>query len=222
MYCMRCGLDLPEGAAFCPRCGAPAPVAAAADPPQLVESGGGGMGAVGDVVTPASGQPMGSAQRPVVVVPLVSPYAGFWRRFVAFVIDGLILTFVTFPINLALHIPVWSWMNQDEINFEDILALISASLVAIMIYTLITWLYSALFESSRYQATLGKLALNIQVTDLDGRRISFARATGRFAGKIVSKLLLMIGYLIQPLTQRRQALHDLMAGTLVVRRSAPL
>ena len=80
------------------------------------------------------------------------------------------------------------------------------------------WLYEALLVSSSYQATLGKMALGIVVTDMQGRRISFLRATGRHFGKIVSGMLLMIGYLIQPFTEKRQTLHDIMAGCLVLRK----
>jgi uncharacterized RDD family membrane protein YckC len=83
-----------------------------------------------------------------------------------------------------------------------------------------SWLYFGLLESSKLQGTLGKAALNIQVTDLHGRRISFGRATGRYFGKWISGALFLIGYLIQPFTRRRQTLHDLMAGTLVVRRDS--
>ena len=72
-------------------------------------------------------------------------------------------------------------------------------------------------ESSHLQATLGKMALSLQVTDLEGRRITFAKATGRFFAKYLSVLTLGIGYLMAAFTERKQALHDIIAGTLVVR-----
>ncbi len=78
------------------------------------------------------------------------------------------------------------------------------------------WLYFALMESSPRQATLGKQALGIMVTDLAGQRISFARATGRFFAKILSGLILWIGYVMAAFTERKQALHDLLASCLVV------
>jgi len=189
-------MALPDGAAFCPRCGAPVRA------------------------TAPGGAPAPEFVARAVVIPLAAPYAGFWRRFVALVVDSLILTFVTFPMNLILHVPIFGLLNQDEPTFDELMAILSASVVAILIYSAIAWLYSAFMESSKLQGTLGKLALNIKVTSLEGQRISFARATGRFFGKLLSKFLL-IGYLIQPFTQRRQALHDLLAGTLVVRRGAP-
>ena len=199
MYCAHCGLALPEGAAFCPRCG----TATAAS-----EGGAPSSEAPASLLT----------QPPGVVVPGSVPYAGFWRRFVAAFLDGLILTFVTFPLQWFLHAPVFGWVNADTLSFEEMMAMISASIASIVMSGLCAWLYFALLESSKLQGTLGKAALNIRVTDLDGRRISFGRATGRHFGKWLSGVILMIGYLIQPFTRRRQALHDLLAGTLVVRR----
>ena len=97
-----------------------------------------------------------------------------------------------------------------------ILGAIGATQLASLAGILIGWLYSALLESSPNQATVGKMALGIKVTDLDGERISFGRATGRHFGKILSFLILCIGYLMVAFTERKQGLHDLMAGTLVV------
>ena len=80
-----------------------------------------------------------------------------------------------------------------------------------------SWLYEALMESSAYQATLGKMILGMKVTDLYGNRISFARATGRLFAKIVSAMILGIGFIMVGFTERKQGLHDMMAGTLVRR-----
>jgi uncharacterized RDD family membrane protein YckC len=79
------------------------------------------------------------------------------------------------------------------------------------------WLYEALMESSSYQATLGKMIFGMKVTDLYGNRISFGRATGRHFAKILSGLILCIGFIMVGLTERKQGLHDLIAGTLVRR-----
>ena len=81
----------------------------------------------------------------------------------------------------------------------------------------VPWLYEAMLVSSSRQATPGKMAVGIVVTDVQGRRISFLRATGRWFGKYLSAFLL-IGYLIQPFTAKRQTLHDIMAGCLVLRK----
>ena len=80
-----------------------------------------------------------------------------------------------------------------------------------------SWLYEALMESSSYQSTLGKMIFGMKVTDLYGNRISFARATGRHFAKILSGMILCIGFIMVGLTERKQGLHDLLAGTLVRR-----
>jgi uncharacterized RDD family membrane protein YckC len=80
------------------------------------------------------------------------------------------------------------------------------------------WLYFAYLESGEKQATWGKQALGIYVTDLAGQRVTFGRATGRFFAKIVSGLIpLGIGFVMAGFTERRQALHDMIASTLVLR-----
>ena len=87
-----------------------------------------------------------------------------------------------------------------------------------IIRTILHWLYFALMESSTWQGTLGKKALGLEVTDLEGRRISFGRATGRFFAKIISALILWIGFIMAGFTEKKQALHDMIAGTLVIRK----
>jgi uncharacterized RDD family membrane protein YckC len=129
-------------------------------------------------------------------------YAGFWRRVAAFIIDGLLLSAVTVPLSLA-------------IGGED--AYTAGSTTASSISTAISWLYYALMESSARQATLGKMALGIIVTDLEGRRIGFGKATGRYFAKILSALIIGIGFLMVAFTEKKQGLHDMLAGTLVVK-----
>jgi uncharacterized RDD family membrane protein YckC/type II secretory pathway pseudopilin PulG len=120
----------------------------------------------------------------------VGIYAGFWKRFVAYILDTVLLA--------ALYFFIGSYL----------------------ILLLITWLYYALMESSPSQATLGKMALGIKVVDMQGNRISFLRATGRLLGKILSSLILSIGYIMAAFTSRKQALHDLMADCLVINKDA--
>jgi uncharacterized RDD family membrane protein YckC len=80
-----------------------------------------------------------------------------------------------------------------------------------------SWLYEAFMESSSYQATLGKMICGLKVTDIYGNRISFERATGRHFAKWLSGMVLGIGYIMVGFTERKQGLHDLVAGTLVRR-----
>ena len=86
---------------------------------------------------------------------------------------------------------------------------------------MINWLYSAVLESSTWQATVGKKAMSLVVTDSAGQRIGFGRATGRYFGKFISSLILGIGFLMVGWTRRKQGLHDMMASTLVYKTNAP-
>ena len=138
-----------------------------------------------------------------------SMYAGFWRRVAAVILDGLLLGIVTVPLSLALG-------GGDDIGSTSS----SYSPAASSISTVVSWLYYALMESSAKQATLGKMALGIRVTDLDGNRITFGKATGRYFAKILSALILGIGFLMVAFTQRKQGLHDILAGTLVFKGEA--
>ena len=91
-------------------------------------------------------------------------------------------------------------------------------LLGLVIYLAGSWLYHTLMESSHHQATLGKMALGIKVTDLDGNRISFTRANGRFFGKWLSGAVMNVGYLMAAFTEKKQALHDILASCLVIQK----
>ena len=133
-------------------------------------------------------------------------YAGFWLRFWAWVIDAIIVSVGVGILTNVLDVDGGGLFSSDLSG--------SATLVSLGA----TWLYGALMESSAYQATVGKMALSIKVTDLVGERITFGRATGRHFGKYVSGLILGIGFLMAGWTAKKQALHDMMADTLVVRK----
>jgi uncharacterized RDD family membrane protein YckC len=138
-------------------------------------------------------------------------YAGFWRRFAAYFIDGIALDIVLIPLGLAFGNP---FLPQHNAN--PFAAFAGIRLVGTMLNWVIIWAYFAGMESSGLQATLGKLALGIQVTDLNGQRIDFGTATGRYFGKILSGLILGIGFLMVAWTEKKQALHDFLANTLVI------
>ncbi len=151
-------------------------------------------------------------------------YAGFWLRFVAYLIDDIILGAIGFVISLPfIGTIIFSGIAISELDECDgsklfgVAGIIGAVLLLIITITAVGWLYFALFESSKQQATLGKMALGLKVTDMEGRKISFTRATGRYFGKIISKMIFMIGYILAGLTEKKQALHDMIAGCLVIR-----
>jgi uncharacterized RDD family membrane protein YckC len=141
-------------------------------------------------------------------------YAGFWRRFLANGVDRIPLTMVQATTNGLIDV---SLARAGNALPESILWWLAVAMVVLVMSFVIEWLYYALQESSTHQATIGKRALGIVVTDLAGNRISFGRATGRYFARYITFLTLGIGYLIQPFTAKRQALHDKIAGTLVIR-----
>jgi uncharacterized RDD family membrane protein YckC len=130
------------------------------------------------------------------------------------VIDGILLGIASSVVQAIIGIGAMSSIGAGgDINPG---AMFGAMVVPFVILFIGQWLYFALFESGKAQATPGKMAMGIKVVDDVGQRIGFGRATGRYFGKIVSGLILNIGYLLAGWTARKQALHDMMASTLVV------
>ena len=139
-------------------------------------------------------------------------YAGFWLRWLAWVIDSAILG--ALPLIVGLIIAPIFFSSSSGVAFLG---------VAIFIVPVIGttgWLYYSLMESSPFQATLGKQALGMRVVRTDGQPVSFGRASARFFGKILSAILL-VGFLMAAFTQNKQALHDRIAGCVVIRERAP-
>ncbi len=197
IFCKQCGREATPGAPFCVQCGA-----------RL--GGASTSAAAGTAAAPAMAASTGYAAAPA------AGYGGFWIRFVAAVIDAVIVSVVIMPISMI----VAGAMGAASI-LGDRNAQIGASIIGILVSIVLSfagnWLYEALMESSTRQATLGKMILGMKVTDLAGNRISFARATGRHFAKYISGFILAIGYIMAGFTEKKQALHDMIAGTLVRR-----
>ena len=140
-------------------------------------------------------------------------YAGFWLRFAAYIIDAIAVYVVVFIFMLIFGLDFFS-MDTETGEFSG--TSFYAPLVLLYIGVI---LYFPLMESSKWQATLGKRAVGIIVTDLDGRKISLGRAFGRFFAKIASAIILYIGFIMAGFTERKQGLHDIIAGTLVIKGS---
>jgi uncharacterized RDD family membrane protein YckC len=153
-------------------------------------------------------------------------YAGFWIRFIAYIIDSFIIGFLEFIIVLPLlglfGVKVFelSTLRDLEKADPDLLVPVIASAITGLSLTvlLITWFYYALLQSGARQATVGKMALGLKVTDVNGDRLTFARASLRYFSKILSGLFMMIGYIMAGFTPKKQALHDYIANTYVVRK----
>ena len=136
-------------------------------------------------------------------------YAGFGKRFAACFLDGIITSVGSFVIFVIFDLNLRAGGTEDPATltaFNYVLGLF------------LGWLYSAVMESSPTQGTLGKMALGIKVTDMSGDRVSFGKATGRHFGKMISALILGIGFLMVAFTEKKQSLHDIMAGCLVVNK----
>jgi uncharacterized RDD family membrane protein YckC len=132
-------------------------------------------------------------------------YGGFWIRLVAYIIDAILLNIVVGIIGVAVGLNMYS---VDVERFDP-----STGLASIVI----AWLYFALMESSARGATLGKMAVGLRVVTDQGERLSFARATGRYFAKFVSAVILLIGFIMIAFTDRKRGLHDMIAGTLVIK-----
>jgi uncharacterized RDD family membrane protein YckC len=189
VYCQKCGAQNDDQAAFCDKCGT------ALQKPQPATAAT-GTGYPGEI-----------------------QYAGFWRRLAASVIDGLIVGAV--PTVIYYSLMGAGVFSMPEIAEEEDIGpyiswMIRYSLISSGIMIVLQTLYFAIMESSSKQATVGKMVLGIIVTDVEGKRISLGRAVGRNLGKIVSQIILYIGYLMIAFTQKKQGLHDMMANCLVV------
>jgi uncharacterized RDD family membrane protein YckC len=147
------------------------------------------------------------------------PHGGFWLRVLAYILDSIILnigvSIISFLIGIGLGLQMRSGASGSE-TMEAISGLTGGA-----VGLLGSWLYFALMESSSNQATLGKMALGLAVTEESGRRIGFGRATGRYFAKILSGLILLVGFMMVGWTRRKQGLHDMIAGTLVYKTRNP-
>jgi len=208
MFCSKCGANVAEGVAFCSACGQP-----------VVGYSVAPAGAVPAAASPAYAPPAQTGwQAPPARAPVA--YAGFWLRFVAWTIDRIVLqvagSIITLPF--AASVGIRELMRTHPSSPEDFIPLFENMRKFFLIILVLEWLYYALLESSAWQATLGKKALGLEVTDLTGARVTFGRATGRYFARYISFFTIGIGYIMAGLTAKKQALHDMIAGALVIRK----
>jgi len=219
MFCSKCGSTVAEGAAFCTSCGAPVPAAAQPLPSSPAPA---------TPPTAPSATPLSASPASVYASPPPQPtvgYAGFWLRFVAVLIDSLILAVPLVILFFVVFADVMPELSHNEDPFTFLFTFVPRFLVLVLIYFVGSWLYWAGMESSAWQGTLGKKALGLYVTDLNGARVNFARAcarfwTGRGLGIVpyLGGLYFIISCICAGFTARKQALHDMIAGCLVLRR----
>jgi uncharacterized RDD family membrane protein YckC len=135
-------------------------------------------------------------------------YASFWARFAAVLIDQVLMTCVSLVLVFFIGVVQAAGGGRDMSAVQSLINVISIVIV---------WVYYAGLESSSQMATFGKRLLGLKVTDLQGQRIDFGRATGRYFGKILSGLALLIGFFAMLWDDKSQTWHDKMAGCLVVK-----
>jgi uncharacterized RDD family membrane protein YckC len=206
VFCSKCGAALSADSTFCQSCGTPVPRPGSASTPAAGISPHAGVGAISYASNVT--------------------YAGFWLRFVAYIVDGFIVGFAV----MALCIPFFFLMGgvaileslprdgREHLQPAHLAAFLTMIFAFIGVGIILQWLYYAYLESGEKQATLGKQMLGLYVTDLSGNRISFARGSGRYFAKLITRLIpLGIGYIMAGFTERRQALHDMIASCLVLR-----
>lgn len=131
-------------------------------------------------------------------------FAGFWIRLVAYLIDSIILGVIAYAISGVFGFPSPFSVTEEIGVLQNMISVVTG------------FLYFALLESGNMQATVGKRAMGLVVTDESGNRITFLNATGRYFAKILSAILLLIGFIMVGWDKRKQGLHDKLAGTLVI------
>lgn len=195
MFCSKCGAAS-DGGLFCSSCGASLQVHASVSPKPDIS--------------------LLQVNSSVSLEPAVSIYAGLWKRVVAILIDSIILLTGGAVVAYIVEFIIGIILGLAGVTLNTIAA--NSQLINVSVSVVITLFYYTQMESSSKQATFGKMAMGIIVTDLKGNRISSNRAYGRCLGKILSGLFLGLGYIMAGFTLKKQALHDFMAGTLVVKK----
>lgn len=166
---------------------------------------------------------MENTEQPIVTEPKLK-YAGFGKRYAALWIDRVIIVFFCSPFyweiqrGLTWYLKRITKATENDYGFSSKIYSKTENLTFLyfaLVVGVVSWCYYAGMESSPWRATLGKKLLGLEVTDEDGERISFLKATGRYFGKILSGIVLCLGYLSMLGSVQKQTWHDYMSGCLV-------
>jgi len=188
VFCSVCGHNNLAGGIFCQKCGAHL------------------AGIIAQMIPTV----------PVLVVS--SPYGGFWIRVLAYIVDRIVVGVMFAPLALYFVFRMIADMHHLPPNDPEQLRPIFQFVgIVAPLGLIVQWLYEALLVSSSWQATVGKRVLDLKITDEDGNPLSFEHATGRFFAKVLSGIILGIGFLMVAFSSRKQGLHDMIAGTLVIK-----
>ncbi len=165
---------------------------------------------------------------PFPATDLTPRYAGFWIRFAAEVIDSILVSSISGPLLNYLFLafllppPPPGIARDQQVALDYVISLLPLALSYVLVTYVIHWLYHAIMESSARQATWGKVICGLVISDLEGGRISFGRATSRFFAKqIVGHILTLgVGFMFCGWTEKKQCLHDILVNTVVTYRAA--
>lgn len=157
------------------------------------------------------------------IIETKTTYAGFGKRFAAMIIDWVLIAFfcssIYWEMQMALNWYLKKLSSNGSLGYSSINSYDKYEAMLMNYYfifiIIVVWCYYAGMESSPMKATLGKKTVGLEVADEDGNRISFLKATGRHFGKILSSLILYIGYLAMLGSSRKQTWHDAMSGCIV-------
>lgn len=201
VFCSQCGAQSTGVAGFCQNCGA-----------RLVS---------GNAATMAGAGGVSSAAAPGYTAAQASqPYAGFWIRLVAYLVDNIVLGAALVPLFIIFCLPIiMSAVKNADRGFDQgpPPALFGLVFMLIPLVIIVEWLYEALLTSSRWQGTIGKRILRLKVTDDFGNKITFARSTGRFFAKMLSRMVMYAGFIMVAFMERKRGLHDIICSTQVLR-----
>lgn len=161
------------------------------------------------LINPSVEAPEIGADKPAEIPPT---YAGFWKRVLAFLIDYIVMLLLI--VLFSYGISAMMRHNGVDLYAGDETVLYDVAMQLMVLF--IGLFYCAAFESTQLKATVGKLLVGIQVTDLHGQQLSFWRALGRHLGKYLSFLLFGLGFLMVAFNRQKRGLHDFMAGCLVI------
>jgi uncharacterized RDD family membrane protein YckC len=199
MYCLKCGKKTDDSGRYCQWCGADLK----ATPPKPL-------------------------MRRKIIGIRTEEYAGPGQRFLAFIIDVVFILIIDLFVMGALGLSEGVRMAYQFIRGYPMTdrygELVTSTFPMQIVYAfaaliiLVPWLYFAFLDSSKNQATLGKIALRIAVTDMNGARITFSRGTLHFFAMFLSAIIFFVGFIIIAFTRQKQGLHDMIAGCLMFRQ----
>jgi uncharacterized RDD family membrane protein YckC len=223
-------------AEYCAKCGQKLNIAGTSSALNPAATGTAFPGSTSDPALPGAAGPIQPVQpasglSPLYATPVAVPagfreYAGFWIRLLATLIDSAVLSVVMLPIVIVAFVALGvagaatsaaARAGEAAPNIAANAAVVTFALLMFPVFVGIPWLYEATMTSSSKQATLGKMALGLRVITKEGNRLSFLHATGRHFAKMINNFTFYVGWIMAGFTERKQGLHDIIAGTYVVK-----